>query len=53
MKALSNWVDRAFFCEWSKFDSGYVFDTGCIEKAKKHVANYVKVVMLVFEVWVW
>jgi hypothetical protein len=28
----------------------WVFDTGCIEKAKKYVANYVKVVMLVFEV---
>jgi len=26
------------------------FDTGCIEKAKKYVANYVKVVMLVLEV---
>jgi len=30
-----------------------LFDSRCIEKAKKNVANYVKVVMLVFEVWVW
>jgi len=29
---------------------GLLFDNRCIEKAKKYVANYVKVVMLVLEV---
>lgn len=41
---------QGFFRNGSNMTKHLLFDSRCIEKAKKNVANYVKVVMLVFEV---